>query len=212
MANEVQGVVWRVDFPSLAMKTVALKLADHADSDGRNVFPSVASVAQETGCSESTVRDAIALLEGVGLLQVEAEGHGNARYKSTVNRYWDLDRLALIAFTRRAGKRVPASHEIVLRERDPEPGELREDGQPRKGKVRWLEIIPCTPPESGGADPDTPSGERRGTPPESGGTPPESGAHPSGVRTQTFKEPSLTTHSDARDARHEDREGGASRI
>ena len=54
-------LAWKCAMPSQPMKLVLLKLADCANDDGENIFPSVEHIQTECDIrSESTVREALA--------------------------------------------------------------------------------------------------------------------------------------------------------
>ena len=162
MSVRVMTTVWDCDMPTQAAKLIALKLADCANDDGANVYPSAARVERETGCSTSTVREVLALLEAQGLLVVDHEGVGNRTGYSTTVRRFDLARLAALA-----DGRLVWTHEDrpVI---DAETGEpkLRSDGRQRVERV-WT----CAPPVPGGA--------------------PGTGAHPSGHYAHPSGQPQI---------------------
>jgi len=61
------GLVWDLELePSL--KLVMLAYADHADHDGKNVYPAETSIANKTGLSRRTVVTCTQKLEKMGLL------------------------------------------------------------------------------------------------------------------------------------------------
>ena len=62
MSALVMGQVWNLDLPQNE-QSVLLALADHADHNGGNVFPSNGLVAWKIGVSEDTVRRAKKKLE-----------------------------------------------------------------------------------------------------------------------------------------------------
>lgn len=68
MSVRVTGLVWDADLPQ-AKKFVLLALADHADHEGRNVYPSVERTAWKTGYSERQIQRIIRELEDDGILQ-----------------------------------------------------------------------------------------------------------------------------------------------
>lgn len=74
MSNAVQGYVWDITFPTQSQKLIALKLADHSNGEGTNVWPSKARVAREVGCSETTVQLTLKVFRNCGLLEVLEEG------------------------------------------------------------------------------------------------------------------------------------------
>ncbi len=198
MSVHVTSPVWLAEFPRPAMKTVALKLADCANDEGENIYPSAARVSRETGASESTVREVLAAFEEAGLLIVVQEATGNRFGRSTTIRRFDLLKLKqLAAVDNKDGTFVPPTHCLT----QVETGETRTTKAGVEVPVfKWI-IRPrtsadksaydtLTPPVSGGAEPPAP--------PESGGvplrspdpTPPVSGGCPSGERTLTVNEPS----------------------
>lgn len=67
----VKMITTALDVPcSSTDKLVLLVLANYADDDGRNCFPSVATVVRQSGLSERTVQMAFGRLEKAGYLQV----------------------------------------------------------------------------------------------------------------------------------------------
>jgi hypothetical protein len=67
MSVKIMGAVWDMDLPPNE-KLVLLALADHADHDGGNVFPSVPTVARKTGYSERQVQVIMRRLKDQGIL------------------------------------------------------------------------------------------------------------------------------------------------
>lgn len=68
---------------------VAIVLADAADPDGGNIYPSVARVARLARCSERAVQTALQELQAAGYLQLVEHGGGRgrpARYR--IDRDW----------------------------------------------------------------------------------------------------------------------------
>jgi hypothetical protein len=66
-------------------RVILLAIADEADDDGRNAFPSIRRLAMKANCHTDTVVEAIKRLEGLGELEVvrpERQGRGRFnRYK-----------------------------------------------------------------------------------------------------------------------------------
>jgi hypothetical protein len=69
-------------------KLVMLALADHADHDGRNIYPSIARTAWKTGFSDRQVQRIIRSLESSGILVKtgEARQHFPAQYAVDLGR------------------------------------------------------------------------------------------------------------------------------
>lgn len=76
------GWVWDLDIPR-DEKFILLAYADHADHDGNNVFPAIASVALKTGYSERSVQRITRKIEERGLLISKGV---NQRYQT--NQYY----------------------------------------------------------------------------------------------------------------------------
>lgn len=68
MSVKVMGQVWDLDLPAPKL-LVLLALADHADHNGNNVYPSIELVAWKTGYSETQTRRIIKGLVKDGLLK-----------------------------------------------------------------------------------------------------------------------------------------------
>lgn len=75
MSVKVMALVWD-HYPGTGEFLTALCLADHADHDGGNIFPSIARVAKKTQQSERTVQRHIAAMRVSGWLQVVKQASG----------------------------------------------------------------------------------------------------------------------------------------
>ena len=71
-------------------KMVLLKLADHADDDGCNAYPSVASLARHTGVSERTVQNILGEFREQNV--IIADGSGKGGRKRTTNYRIDIQK------------------------------------------------------------------------------------------------------------------------
>lgn len=67
MSAKILGKVWDLDLPHNKL-LILLALADHADHEGNNVFPSLGLVAWKTGYSQQQCRRVMADLEKDGIL------------------------------------------------------------------------------------------------------------------------------------------------
>lgn len=83
MSIRLMALVWEITWPTQSQLLVALKLADHANDDGSNVYPAKASIARLAQCSESTVQNALRAFRDCGLLAVIRQG-GNGPKDPTV--------------------------------------------------------------------------------------------------------------------------------
>jgi hypothetical protein len=63
-----RGLIIESELPSPA-KLVALVLSTHMDRDGGSCFPSLTTIAQESGLGRSTVCRALDQIEGAGLIE-----------------------------------------------------------------------------------------------------------------------------------------------
>jgi hypothetical protein len=75
MSVKIMGGVWTLDLKANKL-LVLLAMADHADDDGNNVFPSINLIAWKTGYSDKQVRRIIKALLKDGLLKMEKESKG----------------------------------------------------------------------------------------------------------------------------------------
>jgi hypothetical protein len=75
LSAKIFGLVWELQLPR-EEKYVLLALADHADHDGNNVFPSIALVAWKTDYSERRIQELMRRLENKGLLVKVEERFG----------------------------------------------------------------------------------------------------------------------------------------
>ena len=75
MSGKISGQVWDLDLPHTEL-FVLLAITDHADHDGRNMFPSIDLLAYKTGYSRSTIIRTLNKLVSRGVLErVSRPGH-----------------------------------------------------------------------------------------------------------------------------------------
>ena len=204
VAHELGGNCWLIDFPTMVMRVVAMKICDCADPDGTNIFPSVSLICEETNASPSAVRSALAAFEQCGLLDVRANKFGNRYGRTTVVRELDTDLLRLITGQRRKGQpKIPSKFVLAQVEAVVQPGQteliiplaaspvrLEPSSKPRDTAetIKVWAIVPrplaavataSTPPGDGGVGSqmaDPPEGST--PPPPEGSTPPPPGGVP----------------------------------
>jgi DnaD/phage-associated family protein len=87
------GLVWELpitdDF-GRAEKYVLLAYADHADQNGKNIFPSIALISAKTGYEERSVQSITRTLETQGFLVPDGQGpHGTNRHCIPISRLPD---------------------------------------------------------------------------------------------------------------------------
>jgi DNA-binding transcriptional MocR family regulator len=88
MSVRVQSAVWENSRATGNAFVVLLKIADNCDDDGRNAWPSVATLARYCRCSESTVQRALRELEALGELEIAQQmGGPRAGSRYAPNRY-----------------------------------------------------------------------------------------------------------------------------
>lgn len=101
MSARLLGLAFGARMPSLAAKVVLLKLVDCCDDDGRNIFPSVATLANAAECAERTVQRVLKLFCAIGLLRMVREGgsgKGNTRcYELDVDLLFNLRKPGVFA-------------------------------------------------------------------------------------------------------------------
>jgi DNA-binding transcriptional ArsR family regulator len=99
MSVTLMGKVWRTDLPT-PEKMVLLVIADHANDDGTNAWPGIATIARKTSISERSVQRHLKTLEDANLITIIKQGGGNkhTRNDRRPNRY-DVNLKALKAIT-----------------------------------------------------------------------------------------------------------------
>lgn len=86
MSVKYMGAVWDLDLPH-PKQSILLAMADHADHDGNNIFPSVGLVAWKTGYSVNQARRIIQQLVKDGLLVPVSERPGEVkRYRMDLSK------------------------------------------------------------------------------------------------------------------------------
>lgn len=84
MSGKISGMVWDLDLPHAQM-LVLLAMADHADHEGRNIYPSIGLIAWKCGYSDRQVQRIIKDLVDIGVLAVQAESTANRPTTYNVN-------------------------------------------------------------------------------------------------------------------------------
>lgn len=79
MSVKVMAAVWELKLTAPQL-IVMLALADHADDEGRNAYPSLARLAWKTGYSESTVRRILKQLSDTAILDREERAGQTTMY------------------------------------------------------------------------------------------------------------------------------------
>lgn len=79
MSGYVSGLCYKVKLGCATTKAVAVALADHANDEGGQVFPSVKRLAEKVEVHERTIQRALRRLEAMGILVVVHEGGGGPR-------------------------------------------------------------------------------------------------------------------------------------
>lgn len=78
MSVAIMGLIFERQILPSSVKFVAVKMAEHANPEGKSIYPSIQRVAAECGLSRSTVRRAIRELIADGILElVEPGGAGS---------------------------------------------------------------------------------------------------------------------------------------
>lgn len=83
MSVKMMGRIWELELEH-NHAWVLMALADHADHEGKNIYPSIPLIAWKTGYSERQVQRIVKSLVESGILVVQREGGG--RGKATVYR------------------------------------------------------------------------------------------------------------------------------
>ncbi len=93
MSALVMGLVWEMPETQefgRAEKYILLAYADHADSNGKNIYPSVDLVSRKTFYEERSVQATTRRLQGLGLLIPDGQGpHGTNRFHIPIQHFPD---------------------------------------------------------------------------------------------------------------------------
>lgn len=124
-------------------KHVAHQLAQYMSSQGESAFPSTATLAKNSGHSESTVREALKTMLGWGfLMREERRGRGNTnRHSALIPAYFDVDasaeenRRAAVAFAK-AGSVRAANADGNTRSETPSAAPEETAGDRRVSEIR----------------------------------------------------------------------------
>jgi hypothetical protein len=104
MSVRVMTMVWDAEFPTPVAKIIALKLADHSNDDGKNIYPSLNTMELSTGVSHTALCVWLNVFDETGLVP-KTPCVGGSRAKSTI-RAFNLDLLKDISATRTRGRVV----------------------------------------------------------------------------------------------------------
>lgn len=88
MSVKVMSLVWELDLPT-SEKMVLLVIADHADDQGENAWPAVATIARKASLSDRQTQRMIKQLTNLGLISVEKQAGGRREMRDDrrPNRY-----------------------------------------------------------------------------------------------------------------------------
>lgn len=75
MSVKIMGQVWELDLPYKKLWTL-MAMADHADHEGKNVFPALPFVAWKTGYSLSSIKRIVKELKADGILKPYSQTRG----------------------------------------------------------------------------------------------------------------------------------------
>jgi hypothetical protein len=98
MSVKAMGLVWDLQCPKQyddiafkpSHKYVLIAYADHADHNGKNIYPAIGTIANKTGLDERTVQRLTSDLEKVGLLIDDGQGpRGTNRWSLPYNQGGD---------------------------------------------------------------------------------------------------------------------------
>ena len=130
MSIALMTEVWKLDLQA-PRKMVLLALADNANDEGTNCFPSVATIVEKCSMSERTVQGHLQALEETGLIQRKERSGRSTHY--TLN----VERISALALAR---KREKASQRLKINPEEP----------PIQGEVIHNTGATSTPADSAG--------------------------------------------------------------
>lgn len=83
MSKHVENLVWRYAKVPPSEKLVLLKLADAANPDGTNAYPSLQEMAEECYLSKRTIQRALDQLQAIGVIEVQQVYHPGRHVPTT---------------------------------------------------------------------------------------------------------------------------------
>lgn len=132
MSIKCSQFVWDHSEASGNDRLVMLAIADEADDEGRNAFPSIRRIARKVRCHTETVSECIKRLEDAGELEVNRpERQGRGRF----NRYRVLMERAVISDPSENGVSSTGSVTGLARIR---PAPKEEQSAPKQTSIRAL--------------------------------------------------------------------------
>lgn len=147
MSVKAMALVWDLECPKdygevifkPSHKYTLVAYADHADHQGKNIWPAVATVAKKTGLDERTVQRLTGDLEAIGLLIEDGQGpHGTNKWRMPFNEGGDK----LSPLTKRRSDKnenslgdipsgdIPSGDKLTPESNEPEPSLIEEEEQP----------------------------------------------------------------------------------
>lgn len=150
MSARLLGLAFSARMPSLAAKVVLLKLVDCCDDDGRNIYPSVATLAAAAECAERTVQRVLKLFCAVGLLRVVREGgagKGNTRcYEMDIHLLLKLNKAGV--FAELEARNAVADNDADAPENPASHAQDAYDGAGEADDMSADRVTPCHPKEA----------------------------------------------------------------
>ena len=85
MAVELTTKIWKIKFPTMSQKFIAMCMADAASSNGFGIWPAINTIAADAQCDRRTVQRVARLFEDIGLIELAKDGGG------TTTNFWNMD-------------------------------------------------------------------------------------------------------------------------
>lgn len=136
MSVKMMGLVWDADHIDRKKKYVLLAYADHADHEGNNIFPAVATVARKTGYSERNIQRITQELVDDKYLIEEGKGpKGTNKYSMNIEKIGGDN---LSGVTKRQGDKTTRGGDKAM---SPEPSlepSFKDAGAARRERLKKL--------------------------------------------------------------------------
>lgn len=165
MSAALLGLAFKARVGSQTAKIVLLKLVDCCDDEGRRIFPSVATLADEAECSPRHAQRVLRLFCAVGLLRIVREGGRGAG--STTCYEMDIDLLAQLrkpgVFAGLQARCALAANDDGAPDGEPETGAGHDENAGEcgggSGGDAEIRVTPCHPAGDGRVTSTTDKGD-----------------------------------------------------
>jgi hypothetical protein len=165
MSVKAQALVWDLECPKQygdlmfkpSHKYVLIAYADHADHQGKNIWPAVPTIAKKTGLDDRSVQRLTRDLETIGMLIEDGQGpRGTNKWKLPYDEKGDK----LSPVTKCQGDNnddslgdipsgdIPSGDKLTPEVKEPEPSLMNKEGNEDPLKAIWERVLDAMPKDA----------------------------------------------------------------